>query len=70
MEWIHVKTEKPPLNKIILVTDGDDIMCVEICAMGAVQLMTLQGVYGHDWNTLFDYVDITHWVETPALPKK
>ena len=70
-KWEPIKTV--PLNKPVMLTDGDIIVigeCQALINLENFDYVEGVGFSGSDWDWKFNIEDLTHWMSLPLLPEK
>lgn len=65
--WTKQQETPVPCDERVIVTDGKECL---ICRVKDIGFMSLQveAIDGYEWETNFDYREITHWMPAPTLP--
>lgn len=66
-EWININNKKPPLEKGILVTDGEQIINCKIIKSGGKFYLHGHNFDGYewDWQAIHRYENIKKWMPLP-----
>ena len=72
MEWIDIKKELPPLKTPIVVTDRENVLCVEYLGINEYggfswESFDILGICGYDFDHDLEFSKVTHWFKIPNI---